>query len=195
MTIPSQRGLPYGAWDIIAKRAPTRQGFGGGPAPLPPLAPGPAHVPIVPAAQIPPPELFPWPTATDFAADGTQVGLTSVNTPVVLASFQVPAQNVGVVRDINTVINTLLLTSAIRFRIKLNGGVPQGWDWTTFPRNAASVSGFFDPSSTVIRVPEGQLVELEVQVTDAGTYQISGGFHGWFWSKTTDDAFRSNWPS
>lgn len=123
------------------------------------------------------------PTATDFNTFGTAAGLTALNTPAELAAFQVPANSVGVIRSISILANALLTTSDIIWTLRFNGVAVSGWDALTInPRAASSVEVSWVPEETFILVPEGSRISFEATVRDGGTYQLSVGFHGWFFS-------------
>lgn len=135
------------------------------------------------------------PSAIDFNIDGTLAGRTSVNTPVAFpTSFQLPPNNVGAIKSITILANTLLVTSNIRWRLRFNQQFVVGWNNLTInPRAAGSVELSFTPDETAIPVPEGALVDMVVQVLDAGTYQVSFGLHGWFYSTALGGAASSAW--
>lgn len=140
------------------------------------------------------------PTATDFQIDGTLGARTAVNTApglptaVFPGAFQVPANNVAVIKSISLLANGLLVTSNIRWRLRYNAGLVAGWSNLTInPRAAGSVELSFTPEETAIPVPEGALVDFVVQVLDAGTYQVSVQAHGWWYSTSLDAAARAVW--
>lgn len=140
------------------------------------------------------------PQATDFQIAGTLAGRTAANTTPGAAgalfpsSFQLPANQVGVLKSISLLANGLLVTSNIRWRLRFNGGLVAGWsDLTINPRAAGSVELSFTPEETSIPVPEGALVDFVVQVLDAGTYQVSVQAHGWYYSTSLDAAARQVW--
>lgn len=140
------------------------------------------------------------PGATDFNMDGTLAGRTSVNTAPGLpgsifpGAFQVPQNNVAVIKSISLLVNGLLVTSNIRWRLRFNGGFVTGWSNLTInPRAAGSVELSFTPDETAIPVPEASLIDWVVQVLDAGTYQVSVQTHGWFYSTTLAAAAEAAW--
>lgn len=119
----------------------------------------------------------------DFQAFGSQAGLTAASGRVVLASAQIPPNRVGVIRSLSILANSLLTTSDIVWSLRFNGNNVSGWDaLTILPRSAGSVEVSWTPEETYIHAPEGSLVELSVEVNDAGTYQLGASFHGWHYS-------------
>ena len=191
----SRKGLPFGALDVVAGRGSGVRAPGGiGVLPTG-IAPGPVKPPLTAVANIPAPEIYPWPGAQDFAAEGFQTGINLASGEVTLATLVVPTQNVAVVRDLTVIVNTMLATTDARFRFRINDGVVQGYDYRPFPRPAASLEASFPPESTLIRIPEGATITYTAVILDAGTYDIGAYFHGWFWSKVTNDRFAQQWPT
>lgn len=105
-------------------------------------------------------------------------------------TFQVPAQNVLVIRELNFNINNMLITTDVTFRLLVNGASIEGYVVKLFPRAAASVSVAFPSDSTVIHIPEAAEVSITVQVGDAGAYQVGASWRGWFYSKDTHERFK-----
>lgn len=169
-----------------------------------PGAPPGAGVPGIPGGAVPggvpiifPPEIYPPEGAQYFTADAMAPGLTAANTPVVLPgtivgslglglAFQVPDNHVAVVRGVTIIVNSMAITTDIRWRLKADKAPIPGWNKTISPRAAGSVEVSFLADFTVVRVPgDGALIELEIQVLDGGTYQAGGTFDGWFWPVPT----------
>lgn len=124
------------------------------------------------------------PGARDFNLFSTLAARTSVNTPALFptAQFQIPAGNVGVIRAVSLLVNNLLVTSDVRFDLLFNESAVVGWNnLTVNPRAAGSVEVSWTPEETFIMIPEGSVIDWRVRVIDAGTYQVSVGYHGWFY--------------
>ncbi len=144
--------------------------------------------------QVPPPEVFPHPSARDFYDFGTQAAQTLAMGVIVLAQFQVPPQRVAVIRDIVLNVNNMLATAVILWRLRQNGSLLPGYGAMTIAgRAAASVSSSTSPDSTIIRISEGAIITLESQVFDAGAYDVSCSFHGWHYAGALDAKYRSAW--
>lgn len=122
-------------------------------------------------------------TAKDFFMSGTQTGRVIANTPSEFpGSFTVPSNNVGVIRSVSILANSLLITSEILWTLRFNGTAVEGWNLLTItPRAAGSIEVSFTPQETFIPVPEGSRISWDVRVVDAGTYQVSVTTHGWFY--------------
>ena len=108
--------------------------------------------------------------------------LTLGNTPVILpgSAFQLPDARAGVIRSFGIQVNNLLLTSQIFWTLKFGGSPVQGWsNLTLFPTPVPFFGENYGPGETVIQVPEGSQIEVEVNVLDAGTYQMGVAYHGW----------------
>ncbi len=131
-----------------------------------------------------PPTVERPPEAADFFLSDTLTGRTSANTPAVfpLATFQIPPNNVGVIRSISILANSLLVTSDIRWSLLFNDVPVTGWNSLTIaPRAAGSIESSFVPDETFIPIPEGSSISWSTLVVDAGTYQLSITYHGWFY--------------
>lgn len=122
-------------------------------------------------------------TARDFYMNGTQTARVIANTPSEFpGSFTVPANNLGVIRSVSILANSLLITSNILWTLRYNGTAVEGWNQLTIaPRAAGSIEVSFVPQETFIPVPEGSRISWDVTVVDAGTYQVSVTTHGWFY--------------
>lgn len=148
-----------------------------------PGAPGLPYEPPRPVSF--PPWIFAPVGSTQFFFAGSQT-VTGPNTTVTLTApqFQIPLNQVGVVRDLGFFVNDLLATSDITFRLRFSQHPVQGYDQIfIFPRLAGSVSKSFLPESTVIRVPDNTTIDIEVTVVDAGSYPLGAEFKGWSYSK------------
>ena len=160
---------------------------------------GPSTGPGVPIAF--PADIFPPPGGLDFNQFGQSQALDTAATtspatgplgivlvPGITASFtgnglsfQVPPLNIAVVRDVSIFVNAMVITTDIRWRLTQDGSIIPGWELSISPRAAGSVEISFIPQSTLVRIREGALIELAIEVVDAGTYQAGGQFHGWVW--------------
>ncbi len=134
-----------------------------------------------------PPWVFPPGNAGRYIFEEDVVNLGPgpvVSTELAGTIFNVPQQNVAVIREINLNVNNLLTTSNIVFRLLFNSGPVEGYDdMRVFPRAASSVSIAFPAESTIIHVPEGARISLAVEILDAGSYQLGASHRGWFYSK------------
>lgn len=127
-----------------------------------------------------PPSIYPPKEGRGIFVEGNQAALTAANTPVVLARFQVPPNDVGFIREVSLVINNMLITTNIIFTLRQDGGGISGYtNMRVSPRAAASVSATLPAENTVIFINDGALIELVATVVDAGTYQLGATFRGW----------------
>ena len=165
-----------------------------------PLAPGSPDAPpgqAGPTMRYPPHIYPPIPYSQDLyaAQSGTGITVTGPNTVALIpgASFQLPKNMVGVLRELTLDINSTLLTTNCFFTLLVNGGPWQGYaQMRVFPRVAASQAINFPPESTYIRVSDGALIQMQVTVVDGGSYRIGSTFRGWFFSKTVAASFGWN---
>lgn len=147
------------------------------------------------AFAVAPPYVTKPPNGVDFQDFGTVAGVTSASGAVLLASFQVPSNDVAVIRTVSILANGLLTTSDIVWSFRFDGNTVTGWDALTInPRAAGSVEVTWSPEETYIHVPEGALVELVARVNDGGTYQLSGSFHGWHYGVALSGLSAAGYP-
>lgn len=134
-----------------------------------------------------PPEIYPTRDAQTFNVTGTgTLGPGPVVQTVVAGPFALPVNMVAVVREVTLVINNLLTTSLITFALRFNQGPVPGFDnMFVPPRAAASVSISYPPQSTLVRVPDGSSIDIAAVIADAGAYQMTANFRGWWYAKDT----------
>lgn len=150
-------------------------------------------LPLARSLMVPPPWMFPPGEAARYAFGNDDVNLGAgpvAQTVLAGTVFQVPTQNVMVIRELTFSANNTLITSDITFRLRINGVAVEGYTIKLFPRAAASVSSTFTSDSTVVHVPESSVVDITVQVADAGAYQVGANWRGWFYSKDTHERFK-----
>lgn len=181
-TPPDVLGRARGVAGLHGARAPGGSAVGpAGPGPAP--APGPGMVLL-------PPNMVAPAGATDFVADARAGGLTSANTPAVLApplaglvgdsTTDVPTGRVGVIRSLDLATQQITATTDVVWRLLFDGSPVQGWaPLTIFPQNAPGLVKSYGPDETYITVPEGSRVTVQVEVRDAGTYVLGVSYHGW----------------
>ena len=123
-------------------------------------------------------------SATDFQLQSTLVARTSANTPAIFPELvQIPQGNVAVIRSVALLANNLLVTSDLRWTIRTDGVPMIGWNRITIPpRAAGSVEVSYGPDETYAHVAEGRLIDVQFEVIDPGSYQVSVSLHGWFYS-------------
>jgi len=127
--------------------------------------------------------------AQDFSRTGTVVGLTAAAGATVLAGsvFDTPVDSVAWIRSVGVLINGMATTTDVRWAVRQNGVPVQGWDdIRIMPRNAGSVGLSFLPEETFIEVPASRAIDIVVQVFDGGSYQLSGQYHGWWYSTSVE---------
>jgi len=110
---------------------------------------------------------------------GFQAGYTIGNTPAVIpnTAFQLPTARTGVIKSFGMQINNLLLTSQVFWTLLFNNVPVQGWTrLNLFPTPAPFFGRSYDRS---IFVPEGSLIQVQIDVLDAGTYQCGCSYSGW----------------
>lgn len=146
----------------------------------------------VPGAQLHfPPWVYPPPGARYFyPTSNVTLGAGPLVQELPATVYQVQTNNVGVIREINLNVNNLLATSNITFRLLFNGAPVQGYDGMfVFPRAVASFSSTFDANSTMVFVPDGARISIQVQVVDAVAYQVGASYRGWYYSKAIAEQY------
>ena len=176
------RGGPGGGRGFRAYGAPA--GEAAGPAPMPG-----AGLNISSPYEVRPPQ------GTDFLTRGYQAGVAAGAAVVLPGSqYQIPDGEVGVIRSISLVINNLLLTSNIIFRIRADGSPLSGWGaLQPIPGAVAYWATVYGPEETFIRLPDRATVDVEVQVFDAAVYDLGAALKGWHFSKGLADAADRAW--
>lgn len=144
---------------------------------------------------LPPPTEAPAPGATYFRLQGRNAAQLAAAGEVVLASHKLPVGQLGVIRIVTFSMNGLLISSDLRFRIRVDGAIPPGWEWTPFPTGAALFAQEFPPESTYIRVPETSLLEVTAEVIDAGTYALGADVQGWQYGAELRDGYEAAWSA
>lgn len=127
-----------------------------------------------------------------FTEDDRNATVGPATTQLTGVDFQVPVNNVAVVRELTFFVNALLTTSDITFTLLFNRAPVPGHVIKIFPRAVASVTISFLPEDTLLPAPEGALIGGQVRVVDAVVYQLGMSVRGWFVSK--DTARRYGWP-
>lgn len=167
--------------DVENRHRPGRPaGSGGGPM-------GASGSRSVPNYVVGPPTVERPPNATDFFISPTLTGITLGSGPTVFGdTFEVPKNNVAVIRSVSILANGLLITSDLLWTLRFNEVAVTGWNRLTInPRAAGSIEVSFVPEETFIPVPEGAIISWLFRVLDGGTYQVSVNTHGWFYPMTT----------
>jgi hypothetical protein len=127
------------------------------------------------------------PDAVDFYRRGYDVGRTPATTPSVLPGSvkEVPTGKVAVIRSLTLVVNNLLLTSDIVWRLRFNGSPVDGWnELQVIPGAVAYYAFTWGPAETFVPTPDAATIDIQVEVRDAGgNYEIGAAYHGWEFSK------------
>ncbi len=152
------------------------------------------------AIEIPVPWLVPPEGSSEININASLAGFNAANTPAVIpgSQFALPENHVGVLRSVVVSVNTMVITSALVWRIIENGNPIQGWNnITIFPRAAASVSVAFSPDETFIRLSTGAELSVEIVVLPADplTYQAGVSYHGWSYPVSVADRFANLYSS
>jgi len=142
---------------------------------------------------LPPPTESPAPGATYFRLQGRNAGQAVAAGEVTLAAVELATGQVGIIRIAEFDVNGLLVSSNIVFRIRVDGSVPPGWEWTPFATAAAFFAKEFPPQYTYIRMPEGAQVEVTAEVLDAGTYDVGADVGGWQYGAELRDGYEAAW--
>lgn len=134
-----------------------------------------------------PPEIYPTKDAQTFGPTGTIVtGAGPVAATTVTGPFVLPINMVAVVREVTLNVNNLLTTSLVSFALRFNEAPVPGYDNLAIaPRAAASVAISYPPESVLVRIPDGATIDIAVTVLDAGSYQVTANYRGWWYPKDT----------
>lgn len=140
----------------------------------------------VPSAPVTfPPRLYPPPGSTSFYAEASASLGPGPATWTVPANIvrQIPNNCIGVVRAFNLYINSMVATTVITYKIRVNGGAVPGFDnLVLFPRAAGSVGEAFGGAGEVaIDIPVGGTVDVLISIADAGVYVVGASYYGWYY--------------
>lgn len=165
-------GVPVDVAGFRADPGAARGPGGYGPPPPPP-----SYVVGLPTQDRPT-------AARDFQLFSTLTGLDLAAGPTPFPdTVQLPGDQVGVIRSISILANSLLVTSDILYTLRFNQTPVAGWNRLTInPRAAGSVEVSWPPQETAIPVPAGAKIDVVARVLDGGTYQVSVALHGWWYS-------------
>lgn len=105
------------------------------------------------------------------------------------ASFQVPDGFSGYVTELQVVVNNLLVTSDITFRLLFDDGAVSGFDKMLMPQAGMAVY-VWGPDKTYIPVPDGTKIEVSVSIVDAGPYLLSILARGWFYQGQINERWK-----
>lgn len=171
--------------DIAARRGPSAPAAGGGRS---------AAENIATASKfIFPPGYFPPFRAKGFFIESNQaIGPGPVTTNFSSGSFPtftLPPGHAGYIREISLLVNNLLLTSDIRFRLLIGGGSVEGWDNIQMPQ-AGMAQYIYTPDNCYIPVPSGSVIGMAAVIGDAVTYNLSFTIRGWHYDESYDDAWK-----
>lgn len=144
---------------------------------------------------LPPPTEAPAPGASYFRVQGRNAAQLAAAGEVVLDAFQLPTGQLGAIRIVEFDINGILISSNIIFRIRVDGLIPPGWQWSPFPTGAAFFAKEFPPESTYIRVSETALIQVTAEVIDAGTYDLGADLQGWHYGAELRDGYEAAWAA
>lgn len=146
---------------------------------------------------VPPPEVFPPPEALQLDQFG-QVTLTGPGTSAAIpgTEFNIPANMVGVIREVTISINNLLITTDAFWQLQFYQAPVQGYDnMRVPPTGAAFVSSNRPPESTLIRIPDAAQIRVTFNIgaLDANTYQVTAEYRGWYYPKSVWERYREAW--
>ena len=117
----------------------------------------------------------PGPVRTQFSA----------NSP----TFTLPVGSTGYVTELLFIVNNLLITSDIVFRLLFNGGAVSGFDAIRMPQAGLAIYSFI-PERVYQPVPDGATIAIDVLVTDAVTYNLSVMARGHFYDASFDERWK-----
>jgi hypothetical protein len=90
---------------------------------------------------------------------------------------RIPVSHVGRLAVFGVQVLGLLATSLITFRLRVNGAGVSGWGQTQIAAAPLAVSQVaFD---IYTKLPRGAVIDVDVQVDDAGVYPIQVYYSGW----------------
>ncbi len=181
--------IPRPTPDMAASPWPGR---GGGPGGLPGF-PETGGVARAAAYALAPPNLAQPPGATTIRVQGRNNAQVIGDGEVELASQQIQAGELAILRIVNIAVINLLNTSDILFRIKTGGQTVEGWTISPFAAPVSVYQQEFPPESTFIEIPEAVKIALTAEVMDAGTYDLDFMAQGWKYGRELRDDFVKAW--
>ena len=148
---------------------------------------------VTPTPVLFPPEIYPIPNAVLFSNSTVPPGLTATNAaPVVLVTFPIPAQSIGVINVVEYGINGLATTSLVTYTVRFNQGpVAYGPLGYSVSGNVAYLKESRNP---LIRIPLGTTVVdiiVTVGAADGGSYLTGATIEGWYWTPLDEAVYRN----
>lgn len=130
-----------------------------------------------------PPQLYPpWNAIAFNLAANTPI--TGVNAQFQPAGLQldIPDNCYGAINQIDLLLDGILPTSNVFWRLLINGNPLPGWNALTIlaRSGAASVNRGWGPQLG-IQVPLGGTVGMQISDVDGASYTAGAQIYGWFW--------------
>lgn len=137
------------------------------------------------ALQVPLPEVYPIPSATEFNILAQKTTIAAEQNIDIGLVLDFPANNIGIIRGVTFYISNMLATTAVTWTVNLNGAPAAGYNnISIFPRVSPFVSNGFD---SFVRVPQATKIRVNYTNTDGGSYVVGAALSGWFWPQTLGD--------
>ncbi len=135
-----------------------------------------------PGTIVLPPQDFMPVDATPFflSAETAIVGPNVASSPAAL-QLRIPLDQIGWVKSIEIMLDGIVITSNVLWRLSIDGVPVQGFsNLTILGRNgAASVSRTFDPVTA--QIPPGTTLGVTMTVVDGGSYTVGAQLRGWYY--------------
>lgn len=130
-----------------------------------------------------PPTLYPPPGSRSFnlADEVATIGAGTL-TELTNCQLQLPPTNVGVISSIELLIDGILITTRLFFRLIVNGSPIPGWgSLTVLARNGAANASRSLSGPLGIELPAGAAFTVKALNQDGGNYTVGANLYGWEW--------------
>lgn len=135
--------------------------------------------------QLPLPDVYPVPSATEFNVTGSVASAAVLgNVAIPGALVTVPANTLVRISAVLIDIDDMLETTNVTWTLFVDQNPKGGFsNLSIFPRAAPFVGRTLD---AFLRFEGPCNIQLTFSNLDGGTYLIGGGFSGWYWSTAAD---------
>ena len=148
------------------------------------LPPTPVSIPKKAPWETPPPGAIPF-----IGQERAQlVGNAGADVTQSFAQVTTPSHLVGVIRELSFQVNSLVVTSDIKFALRFNQGPVQGYSFDVFPKSASHDLIEYDPNVTFIRIPLEATIDVlaRIRAGDVGIYLMGATIKGWWYAEDLD---------
>lgn len=156
----------------------------------PPLPPGLSdrQADIVRSLELYLPEVYPIPGAVEFEEDAIAASPGAGTIVPAALLLRIPENSIGIIRVFGQGLDDMTNATRVTWGLFVNEVQAPGWGSVQlFPGVAARVTSSAD---TFIRLPDGAQISVRITNADGAAYQVGANYSGWYWSITSDKAWR-----